>query len=389
MVDKDVDNARDWSEGVIMDFVIVGGGVYGAGVAWELARRGAEVLLVEAQQIAAGASGGLGKRGVRANGRDLRELPLMRLAYALWPYLTDEIGAPTGYERTGNLHLIEQERDYYGAPAQAWAQEQQGIPTQVMGAAALREIEPDLSDRVIAALYCPKDGIADQTATTRGLAQAAQRLGAVIREDTPVVSLERRGDHISAVITAQQERIAVDRMLFLLANTHVPALLQEQLSITLPVWRILPQVVLTQPVAPVTVRHLIGHAHRRLAIKSTPQGHIMISGGWRGRWNPGTERGDTQEDQVRGNVAEAVAVYPRLKGARIIEAAADRPESQSTDGIPIIDLVPGIANAFFATGWTGHGWAIAPAVCQLLATWAYSGEAPALLHPFAYTRFLA
>ena len=72
-----------------MDFVIVGGGVYGAGVAWELARRGAEVLLVEAQRVASGASGGLGKRGVRANGRDLRELPLMRLAYELWPSFAD------------------------------------------------------------------------------------------------------------------------------------------------------------------------------------------------------------------------------------------------------------------------------------------------------------
>jgi sarcosine oxidase, subunit beta len=371
-----------------MDFVIVGGGVYGAGVAWELARRGAEVLLVEAQQIANGASGGLGKRGVRANGRDLRELPLMRLAYELWPWLAAEIGGPTGYERTGNLHLIEQERDYVGAPAQAWVQEQQGIPTQVIGAAALREIEPDLSERVIAALYCPHDGVADHTATTRGLARAAQHLGAVIREDTPVVSLERQGDRITAVITAQQEHIAVDRTLLLLANTQVPTLLQDQLGITLPIWRIFPQVVLTEPVAPVTVRHLIGHAHRRLAAKSTLQGQVMISGGWRGHWNPSTCRGDTLEEQVQGNVAEAIAVYPGLEGAQIIEAAADRPESQSVDGIPIIDRVPGIANALFATGWTGHGWAIAPAVCQLLATWAYSDGAPVLLRPFTYSRFL-
>jgi glycerol-3-phosphate dehydrogenase len=41
------------------DFVILGGGVYGAGVAWELACRGAEVHLLEAKTIAGGASGGL------------------------------------------------------------------------------------------------------------------------------------------------------------------------------------------------------------------------------------------------------------------------------------------------------------------------------------------
>jgi glycine/D-amino acid oxidase-like deaminating enzyme len=35
-----------------MDFVIVGGGVYGAGVAWDLAKRRAEVMLLEARQNA-------------------------------------------------------------------------------------------------------------------------------------------------------------------------------------------------------------------------------------------------------------------------------------------------------------------------------------------------
>ena len=102
-----------------MDFVIVGGGVYGSGVAWELARRGAEVVLLEARQIASGASGGLGKRGVRANGRDVRDLPLMRLAYDLWPVLNEMLGAPTGYERTGHVQLIEQERDVHAAAARA------------------------------------------------------------------------------------------------------------------------------------------------------------------------------------------------------------------------------------------------------------------------------
>ena len=60
------------------DYIIVGGGIYGCTVAWQLAKRGADVLLLEANTIASGASGGLGERGVRANGRDLRELPLMR-----------------------------------------------------------------------------------------------------------------------------------------------------------------------------------------------------------------------------------------------------------------------------------------------------------------------
>jgi sarcosine oxidase subunit beta len=56
------------------------------------------------------------------------------------------------------------------------------------------------------------------------------------------------------------------------------------------------------------------------------------------------------------------------------------------DGIPIIDRVPQAPDAFFATGWTGHGFAIAPAVAQLLAEWVLTGRAEAALVPFGLAR---
>src|SRR5262249_30474169 len=194
------------------DFVVMGGGVSGCAAAWELVRRGARVLVLEARTVASGASGGLGKRGVRAGGRDPRELPLMRLAYDLWPALADEIGAATGYERTGLLHYFEREPDdldggWASAPARAWVQHQCGIVTEVLDRDAVRALEPDVCDAVSGALYCPDDGIADHTATTRGLAAAAARLGAEIREGIAVCGLERVGDRVRAVVTAEGEHI--------------------------------------------------------------------------------------------------------------------------------------------------------------------------------------
>jgi sarcosine oxidase subunit beta len=369
------------------DYVVVGGGVYGCGVAWRLAQRGAEVLLLEARQIASGASGGRGQRGVRANGRDPRELPPMCLAYTLWPELHEEIGAHTGFEQTGHLMLIERDRDYREAVARAWLQVQKGIPSRVVERDELREMEPSLSEQVLAALYCPHDGVADHTATTRGLADAARRQGAEIREGVAVSGLERRGGQVTAVITSQEERIPVEHVLLLLSNTDVPEFVERELGVILPVWWRLPQVVFTEPVDPFPVRHLIGHAHRTLAVKAGPNDSVMISGGWSGRWNPETGRGETQPDQVLGNVAEAVAVYPSLADVHVEHAAADRLESQAVDGIPVIDHVPGVNNVLFAAGWSGHGWAIAPAVTWLLADWAFTGERPELLRPFRYDRF--
>ena len=158
------------------DYVIVGGGIYGCAVAWELAQAGEEALLLEAKTIASGASGGLGERGVRANGRDLRELPLMRLAYDIWPDLHEHIGRYTGYRRLGHLQLIEREVDLAGAPAQVWTQNQQGFESRLLDAGQLRELEPQISENVIGAIYCPKDGVADHSATTRAVANAAGKI---------------------------------------------------------------------------------------------------------------------------------------------------------------------------------------------------------------------
>lgn len=371
------------------DFVIAGAGVYGCSVAWELAKRGAEVLLLEAHEVACGASGGAGKRGVRANGRDHRELPFMRQSYQRWLNLHEEIGGPTGYERTGQLTLIERESEMVAAESQVWLQNLNGISTRLVTREALTEMEPDLGEQVLAAIYCPHDGVADHTLATQSFAQAARRLGVEIREGTSLEGVERKGDKISAILTNKDVRIDVNKSLLLLSNSHIPSFIKEHFGITLPVWWVLPQVLFVDPSDPVRVRHLIGHTLRVLAIKSGPAGQVMISGGWRGRWNTDREVGETLPDQVAGNFKEAVSVYPGLEGGTVAAAYADRKEGIAVDRIPIIDNVPGINNLFLATGWSGHGWAIAPAISRLLAEWVFNGDRPALFHPFSLSRFKA
>ena len=312
------------------DYVIVGGGIYGCAVAWELAKRGADALLLEARSIASGASGGLGERGVRANGRDLRELPLMRLAYDIWPTLSDEeIGGFTGYRRLGHLQLIEREEDLAAAPAQAWLQNQQGIESQLLDAAQTRELEPKLSEDVIAAVYCPKDGVADHTATTRAMAAAARAQGATIKENARVAGMARQGERVISLradLDGEPVDMPVGEQVILLSNAHAGAFVAEQLGVQLPVWRMLPQVMALRADIPPPMTHLIGHAHRTLAIKPLPDGRVMVSGGWRGRCDEATGQGEPVAEQVEGNRLEAVAVYPALAGLPVNEVYTDRAE---------------------------------------------------------------
>jgi sarcosine oxidase subunit beta len=367
------------------DYVVVGGGVVGCGVAWHLARRGAGVVVLEANEIAAGASGGEGERGVRANGRDPRELPLMADAYDAWARLGAALGAPAPYRRIGHLQLIEREPDLHAAAAAVERQRRHGIPTDLLERDALLRVEPGVSDAVLAAVHCPLDGVADHTAVTRATAQAAARCGARIVEHARVVELRARRGRIECAMTTA-ERVMIDRGVVVACNAGTAPLFTTA-GVALPVFTVLPQVLLTAPVAPGSLRHLIGHADRSLALKQLPDRRVMITGGRLGRWDPAGARGVVVQAEVDANLADAVAVFPCLAGVDIELAVADREETVAQDMIPIVDRVPGTDNALVATAWSGHGWAIAPVVAALLADWLLTGTRPDALTPFALARF--
>lgn len=367
------------------EFVIIGGGVYGTAVAHWLTENGGEVRLLEAKGIGNGASAGPGRRGTRANGRDVRELPLIRIAHELWPTLHERLGVAPFFERTGHLLLIEREQDLAPCAARATLQNRYGTETRVLDAGAVHDLEPGLSDRIIGALHCPLDGASDHTAVTAAFADAARKGGAEISTDTRVDRLVVAGGRVAAVETACGERIEVGRRLFVLANAGVEHLVADRIE--LPVWSRTFQVLLTAPGEVTGPRHLIGHASRTLALKAEPGNRVMISGGLPGSWDARTERGSALEASITANLADAVAVYPGLAGMSIEVADADHLEASAIDNIPVIDLLPGADNALYATGWCGHGWAIAPAVTRMLAQWGESGVMAPLLAPFSHARF--
>src|SRR3954471_13598494 len=92
------------------DVVVIGAGISGAAAAWELARDGVAVTLLDRYGPAAMASGWT-LAGVRQSGRHPAELPLARAAVALWGELDGRLGADVRYRRRGNLRLARTEAE--------------------------------------------------------------------------------------------------------------------------------------------------------------------------------------------------------------------------------------------------------------------------------------
>jgi len=369
----------------MVDFVVIGGGVYGSAVAWALSREGAETHLIEKRAIAERASGGPGRRGVRANGRPAAGLALMKRAYDVWPTLHERLDEPQFFERTGHIRLIERESDVPRAEAQVALQQQHGIESRWLNSGELRELEPDVASKVIAGIFCPNDGVASHARATNAYARAARRAGAIVEEGVTATGIEVEGGRATAVLTSAGDRISARRGVLVLSNSSVRDLLKQW--ITLAFWNEVLQVLITEPVDEIPFRHLIGHAHRTVSLKAEAGRRIMISGGWLGTWDSETEEGHAIRSSIDGNLAEAIAVYPGIEGVKIEQAVASHEEATSLDSLPVIDRLNGPSNVYYASGWSGEGWATAPVIAELLAEWALTGRRPKLLEPFGYNRF--
>jgi sarcosine oxidase subunit beta len=373
-----------------VEYAVVGGGAMGAATAWNLARRGAEVVLLEADELASGASGGPGRRGVRAGGRDLRELPLARRALELWPELDSALGAPTGYRRNGLLSLYDVEvagvSGWQSLPARAQAQQAAGIPCRVVDRAGLEEMQPGLAEDIRFALFTPDDGTADHPATTRAFAKAAEELGARVLEHTAVTELVPQPDGSVALHLAEGETLRVARGVVVVANRSTPRILADSFGLSLPLWEKATQVTFVAPPPGFSLNHQVGHTRRSLSVKLTDDGRVMLSGGRPGGWDPVTGVGRPDPEVLRAGLADVAATIPALAGAEVLAVDNSRADTSTIDLIPVIDTVPGLGSVFVGTGWSGHGFALVPAVGEALATWALDGKRPDALRPFTFDR---
>jgi len=378
------------------EIVIVGGGIYGTSLAYQLARTGKTVTLLEAGEIADGASGGPGERGVRANGRDLRELPICAISQQLWSEYQQSIEGGVGFRQVGGLKIFDipyghREHEVRGRmETTAAAQASLGTPSQVLTRDETLAREPELAASTIGSIYCPNDGVGDHSFATRQFAREAVKAGVVVRTGAKVTGIVQSRGVATAVKLADGETIPVGEKLVILANAGAEALLKPMLK---PyefsqVWNLMPQMHYVSNPLNRTVNHLLSHAHRRLAIKQLPDGVLMLSGGAHVAYTPeGLWKGSLSS--MTQNVTDAVLTMPFIDSSSFIKADASRTEAVSADLVPLIGQVEALPNVMYGYGWSGHGFAISLGFTKLFTDWIVSGVKPEALEPFSPLRFHA
>lgn len=180
------------------DVAVIGGGIIGCAVTLELARRGASVVVLEKGALASGSTG-RSSAIVRQHYSNEVTARMARWGLDVFRDFDERVGGECGFVGCGFLILVPA-RDAEGLSANVALQRGLGINTRILAPEEIPEVLPgaDPSD-LVAAAWEPGAGYADPHLTTSGLADAAKRHGARFLFNTAVTGIRFAGGKVAGV----------------------------------------------------------------------------------------------------------------------------------------------------------------------------------------------
>lgn len=344
-------------------FVVVGAGVMGCALASELARRGADVVVVEQGEVCCGSSG-RNAGGVRQQFSGATNVRLARRTLERVGRFAEEFGVDVGFRQVGYLFLAASDEGEARLRRTVAAQNALDVPTRFVGIDEIADLVPGVNTADLrGGSFCPTDGHLDPHALVSAFAADARRHGAVVRQETPIVGAERSGERLTALRTASGEAIAGDVVVNCAgawAGT-VAGLYGDELPIQ--PWRSQVFIVThTPPLGdrlPMTIDFDNGKSyfHR--------EGDGLLAG-----MDNETATAPTVDvafdygkvDQLVEHLAHRL---PALAEARVATGWAGLLEL-TPDENPVVGWTH-LENVYTAAGFSGHGLSIAPALAQDVA----------------------
>jgi glycine/D-amino acid oxidase-like deaminating enzyme len=373
------------------DVVVIGAGIVGTATAYELARRGIAVALLDRGGVSEGTTG-LGEGNVLCSDKDAGpELDLTLAGLAVYDELEAEIGAAARIRRKGALIVHPDARTWVAEPARAERLRAAGVDARLLDPAETRALEPRLTGELHGALFVAADLQCDPQAITRSLAALAEDLGAEVRAGVEVAAIELgRG-----VRLAGGELLAAGAVVIAAGPWSGP--LAESAGLRLPLEPRKGQLTrlrLPEP-DPGFLRRKIVDGSYLLSVASSSAGRqisTVVETSWDGDVIVGSSRERCGFDpDVDGGLALAV----QERAARLVPDIAGLDRAATWVGFRpwLPDHLPAIGpsgvaeGVWLATGHEGAGIALGPITGRLLAQ-AIAGDPTSLdLTPFDPDRF--
>ncbi|MFC1683140.1 NAD(P)/FAD-dependent oxidoreductase [Candidatus Zixiibacteriota bacterium] len=343
------------------DAVIIGGGVCGCGLAYCLAKRGfQDVVVVEREYLASGATGRCGG-GIRQQWSTEENARLAMESVRLFQQLDQELDYETEFTQGGYLILAYTEEEVEQYKRNVAMQQKLGLDVRFVDAKEAREIAPHLNtDGVLCATHCPSDGSANPFFVTQAYAEAAKRLGVQIELFAPVVDIKQSGGKIRSVITPGGE-IETPLVVNAAGGDSVP--LARMAGLELPIVPTRHEIMVTEPVDPFFTTMVISFRHG-VYFRQERRGGIIMGYG-----DPEEEPGfmiDSSLNFLRTMSRKILSLMPALHQVKVVRQWAGLYDT-TPDALPILGPVDQIEDFIQVNGFSGHGFMLAPKVVDLLA----------------------
>lgn len=375
------------------DVIVIGGGAIGASSAYQLAKQGANVALLEEFDLNTQASGRnagslhgqiqyepFEELGIGWAKQFLHGLSILADSLEIWKGLSDELGVDLEVSSNGGLMIAENETNLRHLEEKVRLENSIGIDSRMLSRSQLQEKAPYISAKMVGAAFCPIEGKANPLVVAPAFADAARRHGAVISTRTEVLEIAKNSQGFTISTSAGQFR---GSKVLITANAGIPKL-TAGLGKRIPISDVPVQVSVTEQIEKF-VHHLVYFTSEKLTFKQANSGSLLIGGGWPARYDE-KQNPILNPDSLRSNLRVALKVVPRIADVKVIRTWVGTGNG-TEDHNPIIDKFPGV-NDLYVGMYPYMGFTASPLMGKLLAELILTGKCQRDISHFSIDRLL-
>ena len=365
------------------DVVIIGGGIFGASIAYHLTKAGCtDIVLVEKGELTSGTT--FHSVGLVSQFRSSPALmQVMNYTIKLFNELRDEVGDGLGWHQTGSLRLASSSDRLKALQREVGRAKAIGMDAGIISAAEAVRLCPHISDEnLFGAVHIPEDGYIDPNGITLELSRQARKRGAEILTNVRVTGIELSpAGQVSKVIT-DQGSIRTECVVNA-AGEWAPRI-AGMVGVLLPIVPLMHQFLTTKPIPghELPRNTLVVRDPDNLVYIREEVGGFLVGGfetnpkAWSVEgvpWEFSQQLLNPEWELFEPLMEGAIRRVPILAEAEILHLV-NGPDGFTPDGHYCLGPVPELRGFYVAAGGSINGIAGAGGVGKIMAEWILEGK---------------